>query len=254
MNAKTKNALHWLAGFGIFAILCVGIYQASHSSLFYLKSVIVEPLSTDYPITKEQVLELAHVSTGRISLFDLHLEPIEARLVKNPWVKGVVLSKQFPSTLSLRVVERVPVALLTEGDGRILYLDQDGSTFEDKAMVYPVDLPIFTGFPAQNIETLKRLNAFVQRWFSSEELPGVKLSSLSYDEKLGLKAIITYTMRNQKQMRSVLELGLNIEEAEQIPGSHLKRILSYLGERSMPASKIWLGDGKKIVVKVSRGS
>ena len=32
--------------------------------------------------------------------------------MKNPWVKRVVIGKEFPSTLSLRVIERSPIALV----------------------------------------------------------------------------------------------------------------------------------------------
>jgi hypothetical protein len=121
-------------------------------------------------------------------------------------------------------------------------------------MVYPEELPILTGFPAKNVEMLKKLNSFVKTWFSSGLVPGMKLSTISYDEKLGLRAMVSYPMKNQKQMRTVLELGLNLEDATDLPMERLKKVLAYIGNRSQPASKIWLGNGKKIVVKFSRGS
>ena len=253
-NQSVKNALHWLAGLSVLAVLSFGIREAIHSSLFLLKVATVEPLSLDYPVDAQKVLDIAHVPIGHAPLFDLNLVPIETRLMRNPWIKGVIVGKQFPSTLSLKIIERIPVALLTEHNGRVLYLEQDGTTFEDQGMVYPKDLPILIGFSAEKIDVLRKLNSFIEFWFSAEKLPGLKLSSIHYDEKLGLRAVVTYPMKNKKQMRSVLELGLNIEEAALIPGAHLQKVLKYLSERSMPASKIWLGDGKKIVVKVSRGS
>ena len=257
LNQKSfryKNALHWLTGFLALLFLGVGVVQSIHSSLFYLRSVKVETMSVAYPLTPQQVLTLAKVPVGSVSLFDLNMAPIESRLLTNPWVKGVVVGKQFPNTLSLKIIERVPVALLSETDGRVLYLEGDGTTFEDQAMVYPKDLPILSGFRAQNIDELKKINRFISTWFSVEKLPGLKLSSISDDEKLGLRAVITYPLKNQKQMRTVLELGLNVEEASLIPEVRLKKVLDYLSEHSMSASKIWLGDGKKIVVKISRGS
>jgi hypothetical protein len=253
-SSSSKNALHWLAGLAGIGALTLGLYQAVHSSLFVLHTVNVTPISVGYPITSEKVLELAKVPVGRVSLFDFSMEPIEARLMKNPWVKGVVVGKQFPGTLSLTVVERNPVALLSETNGRIVYLEDDGTTFEDQTMVYAKDLPIFSGFSAQNIETLKQANQFILTWFSNEKFPGMKVSSLSYDEKLGLRAVVSTPQKNQKQMRVVVELGLNLEEASLIPQEHFKQVLKYLSDHSMQASKVWLGDGKKIVVKVLKGS
>ena len=121
-------------------------------------------------------------------------------------------------------------------------------------MVYPKDLPILSGFSAQDLPALKNLNHFIETWFASESLPGARLSALNYDERLGLRAMVVYPMKNQKNMRTVIELGLNLEEAASVSSAHLKRVFEYISSRSTPASKIWLGDGKKIVVKFSRGS
>jgi hypothetical protein len=249
-----KNALHWLAGILGLAVLAFGAYRATQSELFLLHTVTVTPLSEGYPLSNDQLVELAHAPIGKVSLFDLQMEPIKQHLMKNPWVKGVVLGKQFPSTLSLTVIERTPVALLTENNGRVLYLEDDGTTFEDQKMVYAKDLPILTGFSAQNIDLLKKANAFLVTWFSQEHFPGLKVSSLSYDEKLGLRAVISVQDKNQKQMRMVVELGLNVEEASQVPYQRFKKVLEYLSSHAMQASKIWLGDGKKIVVKVLKDS
>ncbi len=253
-KAPQKNALHFVAAFLVLAAFVFGVVQAVHSSLFNLNDIVVQPLSEAYPITEAQILALARVPMTRVNLFDLNLEPITARLIKHPWIKGVVLGKQFPHSLSIKVIERVPVALLTEEKGKVLYLEGDGASFEDQAMTYVKDLPIIEGFMANDIVHLKQVNAFIAAWFDAGKIPGLRLSSVSYNDKLGLRAVVLYPMKNNQQMRSVLELGLNIEEATQIPQGRLHQVLKYLAERSMQASKIWLGDGKKIVVKISRGS
>jgi cell division protein FtsQ len=58
------------------------------------------------------------------NLITLGLSRIADRLAENPWVDSVTLSKRFPDKLSVRVVERRPVALLDEG-GRLFWLDAD---------------------------------------------------------------------------------------------------------------------------------
>lgn len=171
-SAGSKNALHAMAAFIVLCALSYGVYRAVHSSLFHLQRVAVEPLSEGYPISAEQVLQMAKVPLGKHNLFELNLKPIETRLVKNVWVKGVVLGKQFPNTLSLKVVERVPVALLNESKGHVFYLEEDGTSFEDQSMVYSKDLPILTGFSADNIYLLKKVNQFITTWFSTEKKIG----------------------------------------------------------------------------------
>ena len=247
-----KNALHSAIAVIVLGLLTFGVYRAVHSSLFQLNHVDVEALSEGYPLTPEQILHLARIPLGQWNLYEADLSPVERRLMQQPWVKGVVLGKEFPNTLSLKIVERKPVALLSGSDGHVVYLEEDGTTFEDQAMVYPHDLPILTGFSVDNVYLLKKVNHFIETWFSPEKMPKVKLSAIHFDEKVGLRAMIAYPMKNQKQMRTVLELGLNLEEASAIPQAKLLKVLNYLAVRSMPASKIWLGDGKKIVVKLAR--
>ena len=254
VGASNQTSLHLVAAFLVLFLLSYGVFQAFHSSLFLLESVVIKPFAGDYPLTEAQVLALARVPVGKVNLFDVNLQSIELRLMKHPWVKGVVIGKQFPHTLSLKVVERVPVALLTEEKGRVLYLEQDGASFEDQAMTYVKDLPIISGFSASDQEHLKKINGFISTWFDAGKIPNLKLSSVNYNEKQGLRAIVLYPMKNKQLMRSVLELGFNIDEAVLIPQERLKKVLEYLAEKSMQASKIWLGDGKKIVVKISRGS
>jgi hypothetical protein len=254
---SSKNALHLLLSLVVLTVLGFAGYYAIHSSLFPLQRIDIQPLSEGYPLRVDEVEALLQLPKGKANLFDIELKPIEARLMKHPWVKGVILGKQFPDQLAVQIIERKPIALISPGvakDGRIYYLEEDGAVFDEKSVTYTRDLPIFSGFSPKDQAQLQRLSQFVQAWFDPAKLPGMKLSSLSLDPKLGFRAIISYPMKNQQWMRSVLELGLNVEEATLVPQDRLKRVLDYLADRSMVASKIWLGDGKKIVVKVSRGS
>lgn len=254
MKKPKRNRLHaYLTLLVVIGFSALG-YFAIDSSLFRLNQVNVESLSEHYPISIEQVLDTAKVPLGKFSLFSINLKPIEDRLTKNPWVKGVIISKQFPNTLVLKIVERNPVSLLNEVNGRVLYIEDDGATFEDRAMVYSKELPMISGFSANDAEKLKRINQFLDSWFGNTGMEKLKVSSISFDPKNGLKAMIVFPLKNNQSMRAVLELGQNIEEASVIPQDRFKKILSYLHDKSIPASKIWLGDGKKIVVKVARGS
>lgn len=257
---SSKNALHLLLSVLVLTVLGITGYFAIHSSLFPLQRIDIQPLSDGYPLKVDEVEALLQLPKGKTNLFDIDLKPIETRLMKHPWVKGVILGKQFPDQLAVQIIERKPIALVSAGEssgkasGRIYYLEEDGSVFEERSVTYSRDLPIFSGFSPKDAQQLQKLSEFVLAWFSPEKLPGMKLSSLSLDPKLGFRAVISYPMKNQQWMRSVLELGLNVEEASLVPQDRLKRVLDYMAERSMVASKIWLGDGKKIVVKVSRGS
>ncbi len=113
---------------------------------------------------------------------------------------------------------------------------------------------MISGFSANDTPNLKRVIQFMENWFEGAEVENLKLSSISFDSKNGLRAMVVLPLKNKQNMRAMLELGQTLDEAAAIPQARFKKILEYLHDRSIPASKIWLGNGKKIVVKVSRGS
>lgn len=59
------------------------------------------------------------------NLVTLNLSKVADRLSENPWVDRVTLAKRFPDGLAVRIVERRPVALLSE-DGRLSSVDARG--------------------------------------------------------------------------------------------------------------------------------
>jgi cell division septal protein FtsQ len=59
------------------------------------------------------------------NLVTLDLGPIAERLAKEPWVERVTLAKRFPDGLSIRIVERRPIALL-RNQARLFWLDGHG--------------------------------------------------------------------------------------------------------------------------------
>ena len=59
------------------------------------------------------------------NLVTLDLGTVADRLAENPWIDRVTLAKRFPDGLAVRVIERRPVALLSD-DGRLFWLDAAG--------------------------------------------------------------------------------------------------------------------------------
>ncbi len=74
----------------------------------------------------------------------LDTDEIESRLEQLPWVRGARVRADFPSTLTIEIDERVPIAAYAGNDGNWRVIDRDGrvlAVIPDGAQ--PVDyLPI----------------------------------------------------------------------------------------------------------------
>ncbi|HXF57639.1 MAG TPA: FtsQ-type POTRA domain-containing protein [Actinomycetota bacterium] len=105
------------------ALVCGAAWWATNSSLFDLRSVSVEGA---VHLSRAEVLRQAGLDRGTNVLWT---QPgaVERRLERNPWVLEARVSRALPSSMSVAVRERVPVAmlggptpLLVAGDGTVL--------------------------------------------------------------------------------------------------------------------------------------
>ncbi|MDG4788761.1 FtsQ-type POTRA domain-containing protein [Micromonospora sp. WMMD1102] len=81
-------------------------------------------------VTDDQVRQAARVTEG-VPLARVDLAGVRARVAELPPVARVTVSRQWPNTLLVEVVERIPVAVVPR-DRRFLVLDASGVVFQDR--------------------------------------------------------------------------------------------------------------------------
>lgn len=92
------------------------------SPRFDVRDVMVDAGTPRLPIP---LVQGAAASFAGENLVLLSLPRVEAALRRNPWVETVEIQKELPDRLRIRVTERRPVALLTQGGG-LVYADEKG--------------------------------------------------------------------------------------------------------------------------------
>lgn len=164
------------------AALAIGVYS---SSLFTIETVeVVGAVRID----ADEVRALAAVP-AEATLLRFDGDTIETRVLANPWIGSVSISRDFPSTLRIRVVERQPAALVDGGDvfwvvdGEGMVLGQ-ASLEASSTYVVVRDVPGFDPEPGRTSNTDPLVNALRVLSGISPELRGqVKaVSAPSVDE------------------------------------------------------------------------
>ncbi len=231
-----------MTGFAIVGILW-GLHNASRSPMFRLQVLEISDQPENAPVDTQTLTQLAAVPIGEISLFDLDLVPIEARLISHPWIRSVRLQKQFPQTLSIAVDYRTPVALSQGDDGNLSYVDADGKLFGRLILNYYPNLPVLSGVSqTQTVPALQLLNAW-----DKAGMTDAQLSSLQWDFEKGYRMWVTHISG-----RFVIDLGQDLDAEEQF--RRLKQVFGYLKTQKIQVQQIWADAGKKIVVRSVRGS
>jgi cell division protein FtsQ len=119
----------------IAATLVVGGVAISRSWLFDIRTVDVTGASH---LTTATVEELAAIADGT-SVWWLDEAAAEGRLERHPWIADAVVSASFPRSVSIRIQEREPVAVLASPTRPSLLAD-DGTVL-GAASAEDADLP-----------------------------------------------------------------------------------------------------------------
>lgn len=160
---------------------------------FFQVSTII--YSGNETISNERLREASGIILHQTSLLGLNRAKVEAGLVKVPWVARADVSKNWPSTVEISIVENVPAALLHSDDpdgNQLQYIDKNGHAFLTVKPGADIDFPIITGLNAiQEPEVRKKALAealiFLEKINGNNpQLPAQSVSEihLNYDGEM----------------------------------------------------------------------
>jgi cell division protein FtsQ len=152
-EAQANRVLHW--AFGLFALAIIGVAlvaldipnkaalaagEAVGDAGFRVKSIDVRGIKRMDP---RPVYELAaDQKTTAMPLVDV--TGIRQRLLEYGWVKDARVSRRFPDTLVIDIVEREPAALWQDED-RLTLIDAEGVVLDRVPVAQMPDLPLLIG-------------------------------------------------------------------------------------------------------------
>jgi cell division protein FtsQ len=124
---------------GLLALIAV-VWFLLAGPLLGVRTVQVDGVAT---LPADQVREAAGIEPG-IPLLRVDVAAVEARIARLPQVSSVAVTRGWPNTVVVTVVERVPIAIVGE-PGRRSLVDADGVLFdtvtgEPPAGVVPLDV------------------------------------------------------------------------------------------------------------------
>lgn len=127
---------------------CVAGYN---SSLFAVTSVEVVGVTH---VTADAIRKLAAVPSGA-TLIRFPADAVATRVSTDPWVASVSVSRVFPSGMRIRVVERVPIAVVDAGASMWL-LDGTGAVVATATADTSSTLPVITDVPGLDLKAGRR--------------------------------------------------------------------------------------------------
>ena len=180
--------------------------------------------------------------TTALPLVDV--EAIRARLLAYGWVKDARVSRRYPDTLVVDIVERTPAALWQDGN-RLSLVDAEGHVLDKVAVTRMPDLPLLVGAGANSharaLDTLLGKAPTIKAQLVSASWVGQRRWDLAVQtgETIALPegdaAAATALAKFAEKDKSAGLLGRGIERFDlRIPGKMIARLPRDPGEPILP--------------------
>jgi cell division protein FtsQ len=117
-----RRRLKFLCTLLAVAVLAATGIGITHSWLLAVHHVEV---SGTAHISRAEVIAAAGVRDGDL-MVDIHPGRLASRLDGLPWVASAAVSRHWPTTVQIRITERVPVALIPSQPGQVAVVDGTG--------------------------------------------------------------------------------------------------------------------------------
>jgi cell division protein FtsQ len=109
-------------------------------------------------IPAENIIKQSGVKVNS-GLYDFDLTQIENNICKISYVKTAIVQRELPTTLSIKVIEREPIALISAGS--LYYIDAEKKIMQYNYYKEIIDLPIITGVKIDSSESSPELETVV---------------------------------------------------------------------------------------------
>jgi cell division protein FtsQ len=149
------------SGFWSWVKLALGVLVAIGAALAVAWGVVRYAATTPrFAVTAFEVegaRKLGQAELGKLmgielgtNIFKIDTADAERRLLADPWIRQVKVSRKLPGTLRIELEERDAVAIGSIGD-HLYLLTRAGEPFKELAPQDPYDLPVVTGISAENL-------------------------------------------------------------------------------------------------------
>jgi cell division septal protein FtsQ len=147
----------WIAlAIGIGYLLFTAYRGAASASFFQLRGVDVGGASKTSP---DEIKAVARRAVGSNGIWNADLHTVSSEIVERvPGVRNAVVSRVLPDGLRVRVIERIPIAVVRTTEGRMVWVDEDAVALDAMSPSDRVPAYFIRGWDEARTENAKSEN------------------------------------------------------------------------------------------------
>ncbi len=234
-----KSKILGIVSAALFLVLCGWLY--SRQGVLRLASVEIEGIKDK---DLEVVIKRKIAQYLGANLLTLSLSDLQKGLQQDVRIKKVFISRKLPSTLSLKIVERTPVARYFANSKEQIVSDEG---FVIEGMPIKEILPIWVRFS----KTLPSRKLIIANWLEelrqSETNYFSRISEFEWVENRGLVLSVVSRVESETSEPAYVQVDVGTDNFSQ-RWRRLKLVLDWMLEQQIHGERlIALGDGQVVI-------
>ena len=146
LNLNLEPLINTTITLSIMFLIYASFWWSSYTRLSHLHQINI----SGYSIIPEEDHQIKLEPLMGIELEEINLREVSLLVESHPYVKAARVSRQYPATLAIEIVERQPVAILNVEP--VLMIDREGIILPDKGQANDFLVPCLSGFnPAKEL-------------------------------------------------------------------------------------------------------
>ena len=141
-RAAGRRRLRVVAAVLVVAALVAGAWGATRTALLDVDRIVVEGVTHTPP---DEVRAVSGIDDHQ-PMTEVDAASVSRRLSRLAWVLRSRVSREWPGTVRIRVVERTATAVTSDDAGGLVLVDRSGRVLE-RAAARPPGLPLVEGIP-----------------------------------------------------------------------------------------------------------
>jgi len=166
----------------VLIALVASAYITLHLGIFTVQEINI---SGNTKINEKEILKRSGLRQGESSIFFFE-DSVEENILKNSWVKGVSVIKEFPKKVNIQINEEESYCLLFDENGKLFYINKEGKRLGPANFDEGLDFPVLIGEGINDPDLVKEAIQLLELSSVSKVLNWSNISEVHLDSIYGI--------------------------------------------------------------------
>lgn len=185
MRNSSKTAIRLILIFITIIATGVALFKITKPAQLTISEIVIKGNSR---VNSEEIIKRAGFIAGVTSMFFMESNSIN-KIKKNPWIKSVKITKEYPGKILINIEENKPFCILKNENETYHYMDKDGKKLGPLEIKQGLDFPIIFSDGITNSDLIDQAINILILSKSSSVLNWKEISEITVNPESGIKLI-----------------------------------------------------------------